>query len=142
MKNGRLARLAIVTTLIVAGAAAPVQARAPYHWSIKSYICGPGTLEGTARIAEHGVTATSIMRIEFRLQSRMGGAWQTERTKSATLSAPEDGGSSSLKATKSFSLGADAGLRPHRIKFTFKWYEGEKGPIVLVKKEALVGSNC
>ncbi len=47
-----------------------------------------------------------------------------------------------LRARTSFSLGSDAGVRPHRIKFIYKWYQGEKGLIVLAKKEALVGPIC
>lgn len=149
MQWGRSARLAIIAALVVLCAAAPVQASAPYHWTFKDYDCDfiadpgiTGTLHATARMAEHGVTGTSMMRIDFVLQYRSDGMWRTEATKSVTLDSFEDGGSSSLQARRGFDLGSDAGARPHRIKFVYRWYQGEKGPITVAKKEALFGSNC
>jgi hypothetical protein len=139
----------MIVGLLVLGAAAPAHATAPYHWTYKDYDCDlvadpgiTGTLRATARIVEHGITGTSMMRIDFRLQYRKDGTWRTEAVKSVTLDAPEDGGSSALQARRGFDLGSDAGTRPHRIRFVYRWYEGEKGPITVAKKASRIGPDC
>jgi hypothetical protein len=149
MRGKSLGRLVLLTSALVLGAAGPVQATADYHWTYLDYDCEltadpgiTGILTATGRMAEHGITGTSAMRIDFHLQSRVGGVWSTEGSKSNYLDAPEDGGNSALKARRAFDLGSDAGAVPHRIKFVFRWYEGEKGPITVAKRTVLFGPEC